>query len=180
MSVLAAFWPFSRSRADADAAALLAAVTQISRQPCFFGEGRTPDTLQGRLEIMTLNAVLAFIRLESDPGAAPLAQAFADQLFRQFDAGLREAGVGDLTVPKRMRKIAGAFYGRVKVYAEALAAGDAAALEGAIARNLFGAEPGQAPFAVVLADYALRNRVQQGDADTSALFRLNGWASAPA
>ena len=103
MMDLAAFWPFRPSRADLDADRLLDAVTQAARRPVFFGEGRAPDTLEGRLEVMTLHAVLALIRLHAEPVAAPLAQAFADKLFRQFDAGLREAAVGDLTVPKRMR-----------------------------------------------------------------------------
>src|SRR5215468_8450350 len=105
MSGLAAIWPFRPSRADRDADLLLSTVTQIARQPQFFGAGRAPDTLQGRLEMMTLHASLAFIRLGADAGAAPLAQVFADKLFRQFDAGLREASVGDLSVPKKMRRI---------------------------------------------------------------------------
>src|SRR5690348_11765657 len=71
MKDLAAFWPFRPSRADRDADLLLSTVTQIARQPQFFGAGRAPDTLQGRLEMMTLHASLAFFRLNAEEGAAP-------------------------------------------------------------------------------------------------------------
>lgn len=168
-------WPFRRARADTDAERLLAAVVQVSRQPNFFGEGRAPDTLEGRLELMTLHAALALRRLQAEPGLAPLAQAFADQLFRHFDAGLREAGVGDLTVPKRMRKIASAFYGRLQAYSVALDRADGAALADALARNI-GLAPG---FAAALADYAAATIGKQAAAGSDALMRLDGWAPAP-
>ncbi|MEZ6021914.1 MAG: ubiquinol-cytochrome C chaperone family protein [Hyphomonadaceae bacterium] len=57
-----------------------------------------------------------------------MAQAFTDTLFRFFDAGLREAGVGDLTVPKRMHKLAASFYGRLNAYVAAIEAEDRPAL----------------------------------------------------
>ena len=47
-------------------------------------------------------------------------------------------GVGDLTVPKEMQRVAEAFYGRAKAYEGALAGDDPAALEAAVARNVFG------------------------------------------
>src|SRR5262245_44603762 len=115
-------WPFSRSRAAEDAAALLEAVQAASRRPAFFGPGRVADTLEGRFELMALNGALALIRLKAEPGAEPLAQDFTDLLFKSFDAGLREAAVGDLSVPKRMRRLAGDFYGRLNAYSGALEA----------------------------------------------------------
>lgn len=168
-------WPFRRSRADSDAERLLAVVIQVSRQPGFFGEGRAPDTLDGRLELMTLHAVLVLRRLQAEPGLAPLAQAFTDQLFRHFDAGLREAGVGDLSVPKRMRKIAGDFYGRRQSYCEALDLGDAEALAEALVRNIGLASS----FAPALAAYALACALKHQAAACEGLMRLDGWPLAP-
>lgn len=168
-------WPFRPSRAQADADRLLAAVTQISRQPSFYGEGRIPDTLEGRFELMTLHAALALIRLRAEPGAEPLAQDFTDKLFRQFDAGLREAGVGDLSVPKRMRKLAGEFYGRLDAYAAPLGAGDQPALQNALARNM-GAEL----FATALAAYAFAAKARQAAEALENLMRFDGWPAAPA
>lgn len=167
--------PFRRSRADADAERLLAALIQVSRQPGFFGEARAPDTLEGRLELITLHAVLAFGRLKVAPGTEPLAQAFADKLFRHFDAGLREAGVGDLSVPKRMRKIASQFHGRLQAYANAIAADDETALADALARNV-GVDPA---FAARLAGYAAATARKQAAAGIEALMRLDGWAPPP-
>ena len=91
---------------------LLEAVTEASRRPALFAAGRIPDTLEGRFEAMALYGSLALIRLRADAGAAPLAQCFADKLFRTFDAGLREEGVGDLAVPKRMQKLAAPYASR--------------------------------------------------------------------
>lgn len=170
-------WPFARSRADRDAARLLAAVTAASRRNAFFGAGRAPDTLEGRFELMTLNACLALMRLGGDPGLAPLAQSFADQLFAQFDAGLREEGVGDTAVPKRMRRLAGAFYGRLDAYAAALASDDEAGLAAAIARNVLGAETH--PFAPALAAYARRVAAHQAANPAQALFSAQGWPAPP-
>lgn len=168
-------WPFRRSRAREDAEALLAAVTAVSRNPAFFGEGRVPDTLQGRFELMTLNAILALVRLGPEPDVEPLAQAFTDQLFDQFDAGLREEGVGDTAVPKRMHKLAGDFYGRLGAYAEAISARDEAALAAAMGRNVLGAE--DHPFAGSLAAYALRTATHQAEAPVESLHRPEGWPS---
>jgi cytochrome b pre-mRNA-processing protein 3 len=164
-------WPFRRSRAAEDAGRLLAAVQNAGRRPALFGEGRIPDTLGGRFEAMTLHASLALIRLGADPGAGPLAQAFTDQLFRHFDAGLREAAVGDLTVPKRMRKLASEFYGRLDVYGNAIASADQPALAAAVARNVGLADP----FSGRVAGYLIATAKDQAEAPVSGLFEAVGW-----
>jgi len=164
-------WPFRRSRASEDAEKLLNAVTAASRQPRFFGPGKVPDTLEGRFELMTLMASLALVRLKSDPGLAPLSQTFTDQLFRFFDSGLREDGVGDTAVPKRMQKLAGSFYGRLKAYGEALERGEAE-VEAAVTRNVLGAE-GQ--FAADLAAHAFALSQRQAAAAAEALLEPAGW-----
>lgn len=173
-----AVWPFRRTRDEEDAARLLAAVTQVSRQPGLFEAGRIADTLEGRFESATLHASLALIRISAaGPERAALAQAFTDQLFRLFDSGLREAGVGDVAVPKRMHKLAGAFQGRFAAYRDALAASDEAVLAEAVARNVLGAA--RAAYAPALAAYAAQTARAQAEAPVEALFRLDGWRPAP-
>ncbi len=169
-------WPFKRSRADTDAARLLTAVTAASRRTDLFGEGRAPDTLDGRFELMTLHASLALFRLRAEPALAPLAQAFTDKLFRQFDAGLREEGVGDTSVPKRMRSMASSFYGRLGVYTAAFGARDDAALAAAIGRNILGAETHA--FAPVLAALAMAAAERQAQAPVETLLAAGGWPAA--
>jgi cytochrome b pre-mRNA-processing protein 3 len=166
-------WPFTPSRAEADAARLLRAVEAASRRPAFYGAGRVADTLEGRFELLALNAALALLRLRAEAEAAPLAQAFTDRFFRSIDAGLRESGVGDLSVPKKMRGLAGAFYGRLNAYAEALATSDQAGLTEAIQRNIVEADA--APFAPALAAYAVEAWRLQAAAPLEALFSGDNW-----
>jgi cytochrome b pre-mRNA-processing protein 3 len=166
-------WPFRRSRAEQDAGRLLTAVTAVARRPGFFGPDKAPDTLEGRFEIITLVAALALFRLQREAGAQALAQAFTDKLFSQFDAGLREAAVGDTAVPKRMRKMAGAFYGRLDAYGAALETGDEAALRAAIARNVLGDE--NATFAAEIAKWTLEAARWHEGAAIPALFEPDHW-----
>jgi len=166
-----AIWPFHRSSADDDAETLLAAVTLASRRPGFFGAERVPDTIEGRFELMAVNAVLALNRLQADPAMRPLAQAFTDRLFSAFDAGLREAGTSDTAVPKRMNQFAGAFYGRAGAYGSALA--DPVALETVLARNIWRLQ--SHPFAGRLAKYMGRTAEDQANAPISAMFEGEAW-----
>jgi cytochrome b pre-mRNA-processing protein 3 len=168
-----AIWPLQPSRASQDGARLLEAVTEASRRPALFAAGRIPDTLEGRFEALALYGVLAMIRLNADDGAAPLAQTFADRFFRAVDAGLRESGVGDTAVPKRMQKLASAYYGRLEAYGGAIAAGDAAALAAALGRNVFADEAHA--FAPALAAHMLDVARQQAQASVEALFSPAGW-----
>ena len=126
---------------------------------------------------MTLHGALALIRLRAAPGAAPLAQTFTDQLFRGFNAGLREAWAGVLTVPKRMRKLAGAFHGRLEAYAAPIASADAAALAAALSRNMLGEESAAA---ASLAEYALSVARGQAEMPVQALLGPKGWPAPPA
>jgi len=142
-----------------------------------FGENRVPDTLEGRFELMALNGALALIRLKQEAELGALAQAFVDCLFRQFDAGLREEGVGDTSVPKRMHKLAGEFYGRAEAYGAAISERDPEALAAAISRNALKADAH--PFAPVLAAYALAVVQTQARQPPEALFEPDGWPAGP-
>jgi cytochrome b pre-mRNA-processing protein 3 len=165
-------WPFSASRESKDADLLLERVTGASRNPALFGEGRAPDTLDGRFELITLHAALALKRLRQSPEAEPLAQAFVDALFKQLDAGLREEGVSDLAVPKRVHKLAGAFYARLEAYSGALDMRDIEALKGTLSRNLLGP---MSPFAGVLAARVCDLATAQAALPWQGLLTAEGW-----
>jgi cytochrome b pre-mRNA-processing protein 3 len=62
-------------------------------------------------------------------------------------------GVGDLAVPKKMRRFGEAFYGRQAAYLAALAVADERVLEKALARNIFPVD-GSDESAALLARYA--------------------------
>ena len=125
------------------------------------GEGTgygVPDTLEGRFDLIVLHLVLVLFQIGDHAGATPAAgqtgaqgvagrvigQNLFDEFCRDLDDNLREMGVGDLTVPKKMRGFAEAFYGRQTVYVAALAANDRRELENALARNIFGETKGGA------------------------------------
>jgi cytochrome b pre-mRNA-processing protein 3 len=139
------------------AAALYAAAVAQARAPAFYTALGVPDTLDGRFDLIVLHVHLLCRRLarEGEAGAA-IAQALFDAMFKDMDRNLREMGVGDPSVPRRIRAMVEAYYGRVKAYEDALAA-DGARLAAAIARNVFGKppQPGEAPpaGAVALAAY---------------------------
>jgi len=123
--------------------ALYSAAVAAARDPWFYQALGVPDTLDGRFDLVALHAFLLVHRLQdaSDPGPA-LAQAVFDAMFRDMDNNLREIGVSDLSVAKRMRAMWEAFHGRAKVYSSAIQAADRAALEAALARNVWrGAAP---------------------------------------
>ena len=122
--------------------ALYTAAVNAARDPALFGEGAVPDTLEGRFDVVALHAALLVRRLRRDPDTrgAALAQAVFDAMFADMDLNLREMGVGDMSIGKRVRTMWEAFHGRALAYEAALEAGDAPALEGALARNVWGGD----------------------------------------
>jgi cytochrome b pre-mRNA-processing protein 3 len=134
---------FRRSPAKVTIAALYGAIVAQARSPLFYARCGVADTVDGRFELIVLHLVLVLRRLDGGP-AAPgrgkgrrLGQGLFDLFCRDLDSNLREMGVGDLKVPKEMRRLGEAFYGRQAAYGAALAAADQAELEKALARNIF-------------------------------------------
>jgi cytochrome b pre-mRNA-processing protein 3 len=114
------------------------AIVAKARQPYFYAELRVPDTVDGRFDMVTLHAILVMIRLaQGGPQASVLSQKLVDGFFADMDRSLREMGVGDLSIGKKVRKMAEAFYGRARAYGDALERGDDEALERALARNIY-------------------------------------------
>lgn len=113
-------------------------LTAVARDPAYYADMHVPDTVMGRFEMLTLTMVL-FFRRTHDSGRAleQLAQDVVDTFFEDMDHSLRELGVGDVSVPKRMKKLARMFYGRARSYGDALSAGDAEALAESLQRNLY-------------------------------------------
>jgi cytochrome b pre-mRNA-processing protein 3 len=127
-----------------------------ARDPAFYMVGGVPDTPEGRFELYCMHLVLLMHRLKGQgPQAGETSQALFDAFLANMDEGLRDMGVGDLSVGKKMRKLGEAIYGRVKGYDLALATlPDATALQGLIGRTLF-ADAG-APQTPRLASYVAR------------------------
>lgn len=135
-----AFW--RRHRAGDAVDRLHERIVACSRAPAFYETGVLPDTVEGRFESLALHVLLVLRRLRAlPPPADEVGQELVDRVFAHLEIALREIGIGDMGVPKRMKKIAGAFYDRTRLYDPHIAAGDAQGLAAEIAGHL-GRDPG--------------------------------------
>ena len=128
----------SQSKRRKAALDLYRVVVENAREPAFYRDAGVPDTLDGRFEMIVLHMVLVLGRLrrEGEDGSA-LGQALFDTMIADLDQSLREMGVGDLSVSRRVKAMGQAFYGRAMAYDTAIDADDTA-LADALRRNLFG------------------------------------------
>lgn len=138
---------------EAAAGAVYAALLARMRRPVFYESWGVPDTLTGRYEILVLQAAPVISRMKDEGTAGrDFNQALFDVFFRDMDQSLREIGIGDMGVPKRMRKMMRAFNGRVQAYDAAASGADA--LRAAIARNIYAANdtPSDSALTAIAAD----------------------------
>jgi cytochrome b pre-mRNA-processing protein 3 len=163
---------FRRTSRDDKIAVLYGAIVAQARDPAFYRRFGVPDTANGRLEMIVLHTILVLSRLEAAGEAArPLGQALFDYFCSDMDANLREMAVGDLAVPRKMKAIAEAFYGRKRAYTAALAQPEPGPLATALARNIYGGAVGDTAPAGGLVAY-VREAVRRLDAlDAAALQR---------
>jgi cytochrome b pre-mRNA-processing protein 3 len=153
---------FGRARLRRRGFELYTATVQAARDPVYFTDLGVPDTLDGRFDLVGLFVALLIRRLRAleaagaESGLAPgLAQAVFDAMFADMDFNLRELGVGDMSIGRRVRAMWEAFHGRALAYEGPLSAGDAAALEAALVRNVWRGDAAAASHAGTLARVAL-------------------------
>jgi cytochrome b pre-mRNA-processing protein 3 len=167
---------FRRTPRDDSIASLYGMIVAQARAPAFYQIYGIPDTVNGRLEMVMLHTVLVLRRLEGSEGPGrTLGQGLFDHFCRDMDASMREMGVGDLAVPRKMRQIGEAFYGRQAAYRAALAEPpglDEPALVATLERNVFAGATTSAAAARRLASYvreADRRLTAQGAFDGAEL-----------
>ena len=120
------------------AARLYFSAVRQARDPWFYRDLGAPDTVTGRFDLLSLHIFLLIDRLNrAGRKGRGVAQALFDQMFIDMDRSIRELGVGDLSVPKHIKRMMKGFNGRCRAYADALASGDEAALRQALARNVY-------------------------------------------
>jgi cytochrome b pre-mRNA-processing protein 3 len=129
-----------RRRAHGDTIpALYGAIVAQARAPAFYADYGVPDTVDGRFDLIVLHLHLVLRRLRSEPEAVrDIGQALFDTFCTDMDHNLREMGISDMGVPRRMRAFGEAYYGRATTYDRALDAADDRELTEALARNVFG------------------------------------------
>jgi cytochrome b pre-mRNA-processing protein 3 len=129
-----------RQPAEEFAAALYTRTAERARAPALFEACGIPDTLDGRFDALALHAALMIDRLRREPDGETLAQAYFDAMFRHLDLTLREIGVQDLGVGRRIKIMAEGFQGRALAYREALL-GSGQPLGEVLRRNAYGGRP---------------------------------------
>ncbi|HEY4254069.1 MAG TPA: ubiquinol-cytochrome C chaperone family protein [Roseomonas sp.] len=139
---------FRRKSHERTGFALYTGAVAAARRPVLFRDVGVPDTLDGRFDLINLYVALLVRRLRGDPDprGAALAQAVFDAMFADMDLNLREMGVSDMVVGKRVKRMWEAFHGRAVAYEAPLDAGDLPALALALMRNVWrGTAPGTGP-----------------------------------
>jgi cytochrome b pre-mRNA-processing protein 3 len=137
-------WPFNhfrkpRAPSRGTIEAIYGMIVTQAREPSFYRDLGVPDTVNGRFDLLVLHLWLVLRRFKSWEGGANLSQALFDHFCDDMDANLREMGIGDLTVPKRMQAFGEAFYGRARAYDLALASG-VEPLAQALCKNILNGE----------------------------------------
>jgi cytochrome b pre-mRNA-processing protein 3 len=126
-----------------------------ARQPVFYRELGVPDTPEGRFEMVGLHAALVMRRLQAagEEGRGRGQELF-DVMFADMDAGLRELGIGDLSVGKHVKRLARNFHARLATLDATLSSGDGAGLRTMLASNVYhGGPPPRAPQLDALVGY---------------------------
>jgi cytochrome b pre-mRNA-processing protein 3 len=146
-----------------------------ARDPAFYTTLGVADRIDARFELYTLHVLLLVMRLRDEgERGADAAQALFDTYVSALDHALRELGVGDISVGKKMRKLGEAMYGRMTAYESPLRDGDSAALAAGLGRNVFESEDPAAGEA--LAAYALASRARLSAQDFAAVTAQPDWA----
>ena len=177
-------WPFNhfsnpRARPSATIEAIYGMIVAKAREPLFYRDLEVPDTVDGRVDLILLHLWMVLRRLRWGEGGPDLAQALFDRFCIDMDDNLREMGVGDLTVPKRMQAFGEAFYGRAAAYDLALSAAGASGegpLAQAICKNILNGEG--LDHAHRLAAYVLTTLARLDRLDDAALLGAS-WSFPP-
>jgi cytochrome b pre-mRNA-processing protein 3 len=146
-----------------------------ARDPGFYTTLGVADRIDARFELYTLHVLLLNMRLREDgERGADAAQQLFDTYVSALDHTLRELGVGDISVGKKMRKLGESLYGRMTAWEGALQVGDEAALAASLARNVYETEGSAA--AAALAAYALASRRSLAAQPFDTVVKSPAWA----
>ncbi|MNK09667.1 Ubiquinol-cytochrome C chaperone [compost metagenome] len=155
--------------------ALYAVAVQQARQPAFYTALGVADRIDARFELYTLHVLILFLRLKQDGERGEVAaQKLFDTYISSLDNTLRELGVGDVSVGKKMRKLGESLYGRMNAYEGPLRAEDIDALAASLAKNIY--ESADAETGRALARYAVASRQNLTAQSFETVSKAPAWA----
>ena len=156
---------------------LYAHAVRASRQEIFFLKYGVADSVDGRFDLISLHVFLIQKRLLAiGNDTRELSQEIANIMWTDMDDGIREIGVGDLSVPKHLKRMIGAFQGRVRAYSDAIEESEDA-LAYALWRNVYREEEDKRGHSKQLAAYA--NTILTTLMETQADRVMNGEINLP-
>ena len=108
----------------------------MSRDPALYRDYGVADTVPGRFDMITAMLALVLLRFERDRVLAREAALLTELFVEDMDGQLRESGVGDVVVGKKVGQLVSVLGGRLGALREARASGQRALLEAALTRNV--------------------------------------------
>lgn len=136
-----------------------------ARDPDWYRVCGVADTQEGRFDMITLVLALVMMRLDKEPGVEAATARLTELFVEDMEGQMREAGIGDPTVGKKISALMASLNGRLGAYREGLAADDRQVLVNAVQRNVTMAQPDEAE-ALVQRMAALQARLKRTDIDT--------------
>jgi cytochrome b pre-mRNA-processing protein 3 len=136
---------------------------EIAREKPWYAEHGIADTVPGRFDAITLVLSLVLLRMERAPALIEPSVRLTEIFVEDMDGQMRESGVGDLVVGKKMGRLMSVLGGRLGAYREALQQGEAAMAE-AVARNVTLVDGGD-PVRVAAAAVILAKQLDAMSAD---------------
>lgn len=117
-------WLRQRSRTSGIGRKLYDSIVARARAEPFYRNLGVPDTVEGRFELIVLHLYLVLERLRAEGAAGKrLSRALIEAFVADMDDSMREFGIGDMGVPRRVKRAAAAIYERSAAYAAAQQAG---------------------------------------------------------
>lgn len=128
-------WLSTRTDYSRTAREIYGSIVASARQETFYAVMGVPDSREGRFEMLTLHMALVMLRLGgAGPAGVDLSRSLAETFITDMDDNMREIGIGDLAVPRKIKRAAAALYDRHRDYGAALAGGNSTETTAAISR----------------------------------------------
>lgn len=123
-------WLRSRTPQGRKASELYGSIVALARAPQLYLSAGVPDTPNGRYEMVVLHTAFALqaLKRENERGANEgLSRALVERFVTDMDDSLRQLAVGDMSVPRKVKKAAAGLKERAARYSAAAAETDAVA-----------------------------------------------------
>jgi cytochrome b pre-mRNA-processing protein 3 len=137
MNAILRFFGFGNKSDPKIVDALYEAIVAAARRPVFYSDFGVADTPLGRFEVLSAHmALILRASRTANQQVKDVVQVLNEEFFKDVDHSLRELGIGDAGVPKRMKKLISNFYGRLETYVSAIDSGNQIELAAALERNM--------------------------------------------